>query len=89
MLVGVRERGNDNFMVDFGALGNVCDNKSLDVEFNVVFRIGFDSFGGRGGRGADGIFSPYSYLGDATLLIGFIRGRGTEFMESFTKSFTD
>lgn len=86
MLVGVRERGNDNFKVDFVALDSpFSGDKSLDVELVVSLRIGFDSFGGKGGRGLI-IFSPF---GDATRLIGFNRGRATEFIDSFTKSLTN
>lgn len=88
MLVGVRERGNDNFKLDLVALDSVCGDKSLDVEFGVSFRNGFGTFGGNGGRGVI-IFSPFSHFGDATLLIGLSRGRVTEFIESFTKSLTN
>lgn len=87
MLIGVRERGNESFGISFGAFDSVggCD-KSLDVELGVIFRMGFGTFGGSGGRGTT-IFSTFSPF--AAAFIGITLGRAIEFIDSFTKSFTN
>lgn len=89
LLIGVRERGNESFGITFGAFGNAggC-NKSLDVEFGVIFRIGFGTFGGSGGRGMS-IFSPFSPFVAETAFVGITLGLAIEFIDSFTKSLTN
>ena len=86
--IGVRERGNESFGITFDAFKNVdgCD-KSLDVEFGVIFLMDFGTFGGNGGRGTTNL-SPFSPFDAEFDFVWIILGLTNEFIDSFTKSLT-